>query len=61
MKLKCTNKDCKHKGVLQESSNFYTQYGAWRGYQSHCKDCFKEKYKSKDKRNTDNWMKILIG
>lgn len=60
MKLKCTNKECQHKGKLQDSSNFYSQKGTLKGYQSHCKDCYREKYKSNPKENQNNWMNLFM-
>jgi hypothetical protein len=60
---KCSNKKCRHGNTLQPLSNFYKQEHSGDGMQSHCKDCYREKYKStlKEKRNSLKWMGLLIG
>lgn len=40
---KCYNKNCKHKGVLQPTSNFYKKTMTKDGLNYECIDCQKDR------------------
>ena len=59
----CSHKKCKHQGKPQPESNFHKKKSSISGYQAQCKDCKRiyDKISQERIRNSNDWLKIIIG